>query len=278
MKLGNISVDLVSDGTYLMDGGAVFGQIPKAEWEQYAKPDRRNRVRLSMNCLVIRTPTANILIDAGAGSKRADKLKDKFLLKGNKLLKNLKTLGLTARDIDIVVLTHLRFDHAGGCTKLDRMGMAVPAFPKAEYMVQRECWEAANNPNERELDSLYEDDFMPLEEKGLITLLDGETEIAPGVVVRVAGGHMRGNQMVFIESGAERIAYAGDVIPTPHHLDLTHIAATDHDPNATLMRKRDLIKKAIDYGWLLVFGHGLECHAGYLEQHNGRAKLLPVAL
>ena len=276
MKLGNVSVDVVSDGTYLMDGGAVFGQVPKTEWEQYAKPDRRNRVRLAMNCLMIQTPKSNILIDVGAGSKRADKLKDKFVLKGNKLLKSLKGLNLTARDIDLVVLTHLHFDHAGGCTKLDRMGTAVPVFPKAEYMVQRDCWEEAIDPNERESGVLYEDDYLPLEEKGLITLLDGETEIAPGVVVRLAGGHMRGHQMVFIESGAERIAYAGDLIPTPHHLDLTHIAATDQEPNDTLAQKRDLIRMAIDGGWILVFGHGHECHAGYLEQYNGRAKLIPV--
>ena len=133
-----------------MDGGAVFGQAPKTDWSLQAKPDRQNRVRLGLNCLLVQTDKMNILVDTGAGLKRTEKLKDDYGLNGNKLVKGLKAVGVTGGDIDVVLLTHLHFDHSGGCTKLDSAGNAVPTFPKATYMVQRACWEEAINPNERQ--------------------------------------------------------------------------------------------------------------------------------
>ena len=137
MNLGTTTIDVVSDGTLLRDGGSIFGQIPKAQWELQVKPDRRNRIRLGLNCMLVQTPKVNILVDAGAGSKRQDKFKEAYGLNGNKLLRGLRNIGLTARDIDVVILSSLHFDHVGGCTKLDRSGSAVPTFPKAKYMVQK---------------------------------------------------------------------------------------------------------------------------------------------
>jgi glyoxylase-like metal-dependent hydrolase (beta-lactamase superfamily II) len=276
VKIGDTSVDVVSDGTYLLDGGAVFGQVPKPLWEQQIKPDRRNRIRLGLNCLLIQTPTKVILVDTGVGTKRADKYRDMYGLHGNKLLKGLKRLGLTARDIDIVVLSHLHFDHGGGCTKLDRSGNSVPAFPRAEFMVQRACWEEAVEPNEREKDLYNLDDFMPLEDSGVLTLLDGDTEIAPGITTKVTNGHSQGHQIVLVEVGSERIAYVADLIPTAHHLPLTSIAAFDHSPNDTMDQKKECLDMVINGGWLLVFGHAFEQRAGYMEQRNGKAHLLPV--
>ena len=278
MNIGTTSVNIVSDGTFLLDGGCVFGQVPKAQWELYTKPDRRNRIRLALNCLLIQTPNANILVDTGAGSKRPEKLKEAYGLNGNKLLKGLRALGLTARDIDIVVLTHLQFDHGGGCTKLDRSGSAVPTFTKAQYMVQRSCWDQAINPSERYAGSFYEDDFLPLEEKGLLTFLDGDSEIIPGVTVKVTDGPAAGHQIVLIERGSEKIAYVSDLIPTPYHLPLPYIPALDEQPNNTLDQKRELLKMAVDGGWLLIFGHGHEHRAGYVQQRNGHAQLQPVEI
>jgi glyoxylase-like metal-dependent hydrolase (beta-lactamase superfamily II) len=275
---GTTSVNIVSDGTFLMDGGCVFGQVPKAQWETYVKPDRRNRIRLALNCLLIQTPTVNILVDTGAGSKRPEKLKEAYGLNGNKLLKGLRALGLTARDIDIVLLTHFQFDHSGGCTKLDRSGNAVPTFPKAQYMVQRSSWEQAVNPNERNAGSFYQDDFMPLEEKGLLTLLDGDSEVISGVTVKVNDGPSAGHQIVLVERGSERVAYLGDLIPTPYHLPLASIAAIDESPNDTLDQKRDLLNMASDGGWLVIFGHGHEYRAGYVQQRNGHPQLQPVEI
>ena len=276
VNLGTSSIHVVSDGTYLLDGGSIFGQVPKSMWEQYIKPDRRNRVRLGLNCLVIQTPDANILVDTGAGSKRPDRFKELYGLNGNKLLKGLRGLGLTARDIDIVILTHLHFDHSGGSTKLDRTGNAVPTFPKAKYMVQADCWEAANSPNERYEDAFYTDDFLPLQEKGLLTLLEGDDEVIPGVTVKVADGPARGHQMVLVERGSEKIAYVGDLIPTPYHLPLPYIPALDESPNDTLSQKRDLLRMVVNGGWLVIFGHGFEHKAGYVQGRNGQTQLRPV--
>ena len=278
MELGNISVDIVSDGTFLLDGGSMFGQVPKSMWELNIKPDRKNRIRLGLNCLLVRTPNATILVDTGTGSKRLDKMRDIYGLNGNKLLRELKKLGLTPRDIDVVVLTHLHFDHGGGCTKLDRSGNVLPTFPKAEYLVQRACWDEAMSPNERGRASFVEDDYLPLQEKGNLKLLDGDYEITPGVSAKVTNGHSQGHQMVLIEAGSERIAYAGDLIPTPHHLPLPYIAAFDQSPNDTLDQKRDLLQMAVAGGWLLIFGHGFDYRAGYVEQRNGRAQLQPVQM
>ncbi len=278
MQLGNISVDVLSDGSFLLDGGAVFGQVPKTEWEVLVRPDRQNRIRLGLNCLLIRTPSTTILVDTGAGSKRSEKLRDTYVMSGNKLPKELKALELTARDIDIVILTHLHFDHAGGCTKLDRSGSAVPTFPKARYLVQRECWEDAITPNERSRAAFHGDDFLPLQDRGLVTLLDGDSEVVPGVRTVVADGHARGHQIVLVEMGSERIAYVADLIPTPYPLGLTHISAYDQDPNKTLASKRDVVNMALDGGWLLIFGHGHEDRAGYVERRNGTARLIQVEM
>ena len=233
MNIGTTSINILKDGTFLLDGGTVFGQIPKSEWETQIKPDRRNRVRLGLNCVLIMTPEKNILVDTGAGSKRTAELKEKFGLNGNKLMRNLKSHGLTARDIDVVVLTQLQFAHSGGCTKLDRTGAAVPIFPKAEYVVQEECWNEAINPNERFETQFFEDDYAPLADRDMIRFLDGEEEIIPGVTVSVADGPAKGHQVVFIERGSERIVLAGDLIPTPYHLPLTYIPADSEFPNET---------------------------------------------
>jgi glyoxylase-like metal-dependent hydrolase (beta-lactamase superfamily II) len=260
----------------MVDGGVIFGQLARTQWEQFIKPDRRNRIRLGLNAVLVRTPDLNVLIDTGAGSKRMVELKADYSLNGNKLAKGLKSFGLTARDIDIVVLTNLRFEHSGGCTKLDRTGAAIPMFPKARYMVQKASWDAANSPNERYSRSFYEDDFEPLAERDLVQFVDGSNEVVPGVSVRLMEGPSRGNQVVFIEYGSERIIYAGDLIPTPFHLPLHHIQATAEFPNDTLVQKRELLEMAMGDGWMIVFGYGNECNAAYVQDRGGVPQLVPV--
>ena len=275
MNYGGNSVNILSDGTLRVDGGYAFGQVPRTEWETQIKPDRRNRVRFAMNSMVIKTPNANILVDTGAGNKRTDQLKESHHINGNKLIRNLKEVGLNARDIDIVVLTHLHFDHSGGCTKLNRSGDAVPIYPKARHIVQEKCWIEAVSPNERFQSIFHQDDFMPLEEKGLIELVDGDSEIAPGVTLKVADGPSKGHQMVLVDMGSERVVFASDLIPTSHHLQANFIAAADEFPNETLVQKKELIDMAMREGWIIVFGHGQEHRSGYVEEWNGRPHLLP---
>ena len=185
MNLGTTTIDVVSDGTFLMDGGCLFGQVPKTEWELQIKPDRRNRIRLALNCLLIQTPELNILVDTGVGSKRQDKMKELIRLNGNKLLKGLKALGVTARDIDAVILSNLHFDHSGGCTKSTAQARRCPPSPKAKYLVQESSWNEANSPNERYRDIFYEDDFLPLAERDMIDFVDDEYEVIPGLKVKV---------------------------------------------------------------------------------------------
>ncbi|MCI0868848.1 MAG: MBL fold metallo-hydrolase [Chloroflexi bacterium] len=276
MNLGTTTINVVSDGTILIDGGSLFGQVPKSQWETQIKPDRRNRIRLALNCMLVQTPKMNILVDTGAGSKRLDKFKEAYGLNGNKLLKGLRALGLTARDIDVVVLSNLQFDHCGGCTKLDRSGNAVPTFPKAKYLIQTSSWEEANNPNERFKHAFYSDDFLPLHEKGLVEFVDGDFEVIPGLNVKVTNGPSAGHQIVLVERGSEKVAYVSDLIPTPHHLPLPYIPARDQNPNETLAQKKDFLKMAVEGGWLVIFGHGNDHKAGYVQKRNGSSHLLPV--
>lgn len=276
MKTVASSLALVTDGTIKTDGGTVFGQLTKSQWEQMSPPDRRNRISLGLNCLVIRNGDSCVLVDTGLGNKDPDQTKERFGLSRSNLLKNLRAMGLTARDITAVVLTHLHQEHSGGCTRLDRSGEAVPTFPNATYFMQRKAWDEATNPNERACTHYHPEDFTPLKDRNQITLLDGDAEVAPGVRVRLTGGHCKGHQMVLVNHGGERVAFLGDLVPTSHHLEMGCISSTDTFPEDTLAIKKDLVAEAEKCGWLMVFCHGLDTRAGYLEKRNGAITFRPV--
>ena len=278
MKLGSAAVNLVTDGTLSKDGGALFGRVPKMDWEQAIKPDRRNRVKMGINLLLIQTPKFNILVDTGLGSKSNDVVKDTYSLNGNKLSKSLKHLNLSPKDISLIILSHLQFDRAGGCTKLDRSGKLVPAFPKAKHLVQKVCLEESKEPSEIEKSFVNQDDFLPLIEKDLIEELDGESEIIPGIKTQITGGPSMGHQIVFIEWGSERIVYAGSIIPTRLHISPQHVAAYDVYPHETLEWKKKLIDMAVNDGWLLVFGNEVGHSAGYLSSNSGNLAIQPIEL
>lgn len=262
----------------MTDGGALFGPVPKQQWEQFLKPDRRNRVKIAVNSLLIQSGNQNVLVDSGIGVKNTAKYKDLYSLNGNKLIKSLKAYGLTARDIDVVILTSLQYMQAGGCTKLDRSGSVVPTFQKAKHIVQASNWEIANNPDERGIGLFDPDDFVPLMENGQIELVDGDQEVISGINVKVTDGPVVGHQMVMIDAGSERIGYLGNLIPTPHHLPLAAISAVDQHPQNTLDFKRQTIQNAIESGWLLVFGNAIEDQAGYIGARNGRNSFTPREL
>jgi len=278
MKLGSAAVNLVTDGTLSKDGGALFGRVPKMDWEQAIKPDRRNRVKMGINLLLIQTPKFNILVDTGLGSKSNDTIKDIYSLNGNKLAKSLKLLNLSPKDINLIILSHLQFDRAGGCTKLDRSGKLVPAFPKAKHLVQKVCLEESKSPSEIEKSFVNQDDFLPLIEKDLVEELDGESEIIPGIKTQITGGPSMGHQIVFIEWGSERIVYAGSIIPTRFHISPQHVAAYDVYPYETLEWKKKLIDMAVNDGWLIVFGNEVGHSAGYLTSSSGNLAIQPIEL
>ncbi len=275
-------VKLLSDGVIKFDGGTMFGLVPKVSWETRVTTDRKNRITLGLNCLLIQIAGKTILVDAGVGSKdlsfHGKDEREAYGLVPSRLMKGLRGLGLSPKEIDVVILTHLHFDHSGGCTRLDRAGNLAPTFPRARYYVQSVCWQEARNPNERCQDVYRREDFCPIEERGQLELLDGDREIFPGLSVKVTNGHARGHQIVLARYGGERIAFLGDLVPTPHHLEMAAISAFDQFPEETLERKREFLRQAEREGWLLIFAHGYEQKAGYLERRNGSTFLRPVEL
>ena len=275
---GRTALHLLSDGNFKMDGGVLFGQVPKGQWQEWLPADRRNRVRLGMNCLLAQMGDRNYLIDTGTGQKLSASMRDTYGINTSQLLQSLKSYGLQPQDIHGVVLTSLHFEHTGGCTKRDRRGELVPTFPKATYYVQAKAWEEATSPNERGADTYCPDDFMPLSEKGQLQIVDGDAQLVPGLNVRWTGGPCAGHQIAVVTHGGERVAFLGDLVPTPYHLQLACISANDRLPEETLERKRQVLAEATGDGWLLVFSHGVNDRSGYLESRNGRLHLRTVEI
>ena len=267
---------ILSDGVFKVDGGAIFGRTPKMMWENIVTTDRKNRITMGLNCLLLKCSGKNVLIDTGVGPKDNFRDKEIYGLVPSRLMRSLKGTGLGPRDIDAVVLSHLHFSHAGGATRMDRAGDMVPSFPNATYYVQRASWEDAQNPSARHSDVYRAEDFAPIAERARLELLDGDTELFVGLNLLVTDGHCPGHQMVVFSHGGERIVYLGDLVPTPHHLGLTIISSYDYAPESTLTQKQDILNEAEQQGWLLVFPHGHETRAGYLERRQNISYLRPV--
>ncbi len=275
---GRTELHLISDGSIRIDGGVLFGQVPKGQWQDWMAADRRNRVKLGLNCLLVRIGDQNYLIDTGIGVKHSPEDKDTYGLATSQLLTQLKAFGLTPQDINGVVLTSLHFWHTGGCTRVNRRGELVPTFPRASYFVQREALEEATSPTERGINGFSPDDYLPLQNKDKLELVDGEEMILPGLQVRRASGPYQGHQIVVFTHGGERVAFLGDLVPTPYHLQLACIAASDRQPEETLQIKREVLRDAVREGWLLIFSHGINEKAGYLQDRGGRLYLRSVSL
>jgi glyoxylase-like metal-dependent hydrolase (beta-lactamase superfamily II) len=278
MKLGAFDIYPIVDGRFRLDGGAMFGVVPKVLWEQCCEADGLNRIPLTLTCLLIRTGNKNILVDTGLGSKEDEKFHRMFAVeRPQTVLNSLKQLGLGPDDIDIVVNTHLHFDHAGGNTARDSQGRLIPTFPRARYFIQRGEFEDATQANERTKASYRSDNFLPLADRKSWELLEGDTEIVPGVTAVVTGGHTRSHQAVKVES-AGRVAYfLGDLIPTSSHLPLPYIMGYDLFPAATLESKRAVLNQASEAGWLLLFEHDPAIQAGHVRKEgDGRYRLMEV--
>ncbi len=278
MRFGSAEIQLISDGSFRVDGGAVFGGVPKAIWSKLVPVDSKNRVELGLNCLLIRSGGKNVLVDTGLGSKHNRKQRSTFQMQAGNLIARLSQAGLRPDDIDLVVLTHLHFDHAGGCTRYSPGGSPVPNFPKAAHLVQRQDWVEATETNDRTRRAYLPDDFLPLDNTRQLELLDGDTELLPGLWARRTGGHTAGHQVVCIESDGERAACLGDLIPIPQHLPAHYATACDLYPLETLQAKRSLLAQAENDRWLLIFGHGAAQKSGYLRRDDRRWVLDPCPL
>jgi glyoxylase-like metal-dependent hydrolase (beta-lactamase superfamily II) len=264
LTLGHFELSIFSDGTYPLDGGAFFGVVPKIMWSRKAPADEKNYVTAGLNSLLIRTGKQTVLVETGMGNKLSERMV-KFYGQPAQLLANLAAGGVTPEDIDIVINTHLHFDHCGWNT-LRKDGKIVPTFPRARYYAPEGEWQYARHPSERDAISYIPDNYDPLVESGQMTLLKGGEAIIPGVSVKTFPGHTAHMQAVIVESGGRTACYISDLIPTTAHIDLTWGMAFDLYPLQTIESKKQYYAKSVPEEWLTVFTHDPKTPWAYVEK------------
>jgi glyoxylase-like metal-dependent hydrolase (beta-lactamase superfamily II) len=272
LTLGDFELSIFSDGTYPLDGGAFFGVIPKIMWSRKAAADERNYVQAGLNSLLIRTGKQNVLVETGMGNKLSERMV-KFYGQPAQLLTNLAAAGVSPEDIDIVINTHLHFDHCGWNTVRGKDGKIVPTFPRAKYYAPEGEWQYARKPSERDSISYISDNYDPLVESGQMTLLKGGEEIAPGISVKTFPGHTAHMQAVIVESRGQTACYISDLIPTTAHIDITWGMGFDLYPLQTIESKKQYYEKAIAEKWLTVFTHDPKTPWAYVEK-DGTGKMV----
>lgn len=280
MKLGAFEIYPVTDGRFRLDGGAMFGVVPKALWQKCCPADELNRIPLSLTCLLIRAHGKNILVDTGLGDKEDAKFRSLFAVERTPTLQEgMAHRGLSRDDIHIVINTHLHFDHAGGNTVTNGDGAVMPAFPKATYCVQQGEYDDAVHANERTRASYRRDNFTPVMQLNQWEFLYGDTELLPGITTVVTAGHTRFHQSVKVESEGRVAFFLGDLIPTVSHLPLPYIMGYDLDPIQTLDSKRWVLDQAFEENWLLLFEHDPLIQAGHIRKdEEGKYFLQEVKL
>ena len=273
--LGELELISLCDGFFHLDGGAMFGTVPKVLWEKKAPADSRNRITLAMRPLVVRG-ARTMIIDAGLGDKEDAKFHEIYGVDRTRTLDDsLAEAGLAPDDIDIVLATHLHFDHAGGFTMRDASGRVRPRFPRAQYVVRRGEWEDATHPHERNRASYFADNFVPLAEAGVLQLVDDDQTIMPGVRVRRTGGHTMHHQMAIIESGGQTAVFPADLMPTSAHVGEAWIMGYDLYPMDTLAAKKAFVKEAVEKEMLIFFEHDPAIAAGTVTEKDGKRAVVP---
>ncbi len=280
MQLGDFNLHIISAGSWWLDGGSVFGVVPRNLWGQLAAPDEQNRVQLGLNCLLVQTGEANILVDCGVGTKLSARLRQIYGVQGDEGF--LERLGryCAPQDINYLVLSHLHFDHAGGASYYEASGQLQLTFPQAQIVAQTAEWEAANSPSIRTKGSYLTENIQPLKQS--LRLVGGDVRLMEGIELIFTNGHSAGHQMVKVTSQGQTALYMGDIAPTVAHLQLPYITAFDILPEKTLMIKDAWLRRAIGEQYLVIFAHDANVAAGYLtlQQDKGNFKYLvnPVNL
>jgi glyoxylase-like metal-dependent hydrolase (beta-lactamase superfamily II) len=262
MKIGPYTIHAVETGLFSLDGGAMFGVVPWVFWSKTNPPDERQRIRLAARCWLIQGNGKTILVDNGNGNKWSDKLKDIYRLDNSNadLFSSLDRNGVRREDVTDVILTHLHFDHAGGST-IHENGKLVPTFPNARYYVQKAHWELSQHPTEKDRASFMSDDFLPLMERKVLELVEGEFEIFPGIELLVCNGHTDAQQLPKISDGKTTMLFCCDLVPTTSHVPLPYIMAYDVRPLVTLEEKKRILPRAFEEGWILFLEHDPETQA-----------------
>lgn len=263
LNIGDFELTAVSDGIYRLDGGALFGVVPRALWQRKVTPEANNLIPVGLNSVVVRSSGQIVLIETGIGSKLSDKMKGIYGQPAQ-LLDNLALAGIAPEDVDIVINSHLHFDHCGWNT-MRRHGQLVPTFPNARYYAQKGEWEHAQLQLERDAVSYISANYDPLVESGQMRLLEGDQEIVPGISVKLFPGHTLHMQAVVIESGGQCACYISDLIPTTAHLDLTWVMAFDILPLETIESRKRYYQRALPEKWLTIFTHDPNVPWAYLE-------------
>ena len=262
-RVGDLRVHALQAGLQQLDGGAMFGVVPKTLWERKIAADARNRIPLGMRCLLVEHPDALVLIDTGAGNKESEKFHGIYGIENapvgatgpTQLESALGEAGFAATDVTLVISSHLHFDHAGGNTRLDESGAIAVSFPNARYIARRGEWNWAHSTNERTAASYFGRNYDPVSDAGLLELVDDDREILAGIALRHAPGHTPHHQGILISSGDDRLFFAADLAPTTAHVPLPWIMGYDVEPLVTLETKRRLWAQAADEQWTILFEH-----------------------
>jgi len=274
MQFGDYRVEVVPDAEFRLDGGAMFGVVPRALWQRVAPPDGENRVRLNTNCLFVEGAGERVLIETGLGDKWTPRQVEMYgIRRGRSLSESLRAhAGCAPEDLTIVVNTHLHFDHAGGNTKLGDGGRAVPTFPNARYFVSRAEYEHAESPHERDRASYLPENWRPLAESGKLELKPSDYEVLPGLRLETVPGHSRTMQCVRLKRGGRTLFGFADLIPTRAHVPLAWIMGYDLYPVETLEAKRRLLPLAAREGWLCLFYHDADAPLCRVAEEDGKLR------
>jgi glyoxylase-like metal-dependent hydrolase (beta-lactamase superfamily II) len=274
--LGRLRVHAIQAGGQQLDGGAMFGVVPKTLWSRRLPADDKNRIPMGMRCLLIEHDDGLVLLDTGLGNKETAKFHEIYGIEnaggeGRTALEDgIRAAGFAPDDIAVVINTHLHFDHAGGNTWRAPTGEVLPTFPNARYVVQAGERAYAEHPNERTAASYFPPNWAPIVAAGRFEFIAGAREIVSGISVRPTPGHTPYHQSVVVQSGGETLCFLGDVVPTAHHLPLPWIMGYDVEPLVTLESKRTLLAEALREDWLLVFEHDAQAGFGRVV-HDGKA-------
>ena len=260
MKIGNYDVFLLDAGRFRLDGGAMFGVVPRALWQKHKFPDDKNRIDMSTNLLLICDTQRRILVDTGLGNKHDDKFGRIYGIDHSQhsLDKALAAHGLSSQDITDVILTHLHFDHAGGATRRTAAGALLPTFANATYYIQSRHYEWALSKSEKDRASFLTENIVPLKDSGQLKMLNGEQMLFKGIELRIVDGHTVGQQMVLIHDAQQPLLYAADLLPTAAHISIPWVMAYDLFPLATIEEKRHYLLQASNNHWRVIFEHDPE--------------------